>query len=70
MDHGEDANDAMNCYILHLTKYYGTILCIFSFINGAGLEPSPLLLQPFIGLLYQPSKIDGDDSGATSRPNE
>jgi hypothetical protein len=33
---------------------------------GAGLEPSPLLLRPFIGLLYQLWFIDGDDCGAIS----
>jgi hypothetical protein len=27
-------------------------ICIFVSINGAGEEPSPLLLKPFIGLLY------------------
>jgi hypothetical protein len=26
-----------------------------------GVEPSPLLLRPFIGLLYQLWMIDGDD---------
>jgi hypothetical protein len=29
----------------------------FLFIYGAGLEPIPLLLMPFIGLLYQPWMI-------------
>jgi hypothetical protein len=30
------------------------------------VEPSPLLLRPFIGLFYQPLVIDGDDGGAIS----
>jgi hypothetical protein len=29
-------------------------------IYGAGVEPSPKLLLPVIGLLYQPRMIDGD----------
>jgi hypothetical protein len=31
------------------------------FIYGAGVEPSPILLRAFIGLLYQPWMIVGDD---------
>jgi hypothetical protein len=34
------------------------------------VESSPLLLQPFIGLLYQSWMIDGDDYGASSGMNE
>jgi hypothetical protein len=34
------------------------------------VEPSPLLLQPLIGLLYQPRMIDGDDCVAISGMNE
>jgi hypothetical protein len=34
------------------------------------MEPSPLLLWPLIGLLYQSRMIDGDDCGAISRVNE
>jgi hypothetical protein len=37
---------------------------------GAGVEPSPLLLRPFIDLLYQPWMIDGDDCGEISGMNE
>jgi hypothetical protein len=33
------------------------------FISGAGVEPSPLILRQFIGLLYQPWMIDADDCG-------
>jgi hypothetical protein len=40
------------------------------FICGAGVEPSPLLLRLFIGLLYQPLMIDGDDCGAVSGMNK
>jgi hypothetical protein len=32
----------------------------FIIIFGAGVEPSPLLLRPFIRLLYQSYMIDGD----------
>jgi hypothetical protein len=34
------------------------------------VEPSPLLLRPFIGLSYQPLMIDGDDCGAIDGMNE
>jgi hypothetical protein len=34
------------------------------------VEPSPLLLQQFISLLYQPWMTDGDDYGAVSGMNE
>jgi hypothetical protein len=40
------------------------------FICEAGVEPSPLLLQPFIGLLYQTWMIDGDDWVAISEMND
>jgi hypothetical protein len=40
------------------------------FVCGAGVEPSRLLLRPFIGLLYQPLINDGDDCGAVSGVNE
>jgi hypothetical protein len=40
------------------------------FIYGSGVEPSALLLRPFIGILYQPWMIDGDDCGAISGMNE
>jgi hypothetical protein len=38
-------------------------------IYGAGTEPSPLVLWPFIGISYQPWMINGDDCGATSGTN-
>jgi hypothetical protein len=41
----------------------------FLFTCGAGVKPSPLLLWPFIGLLYQPWMIEGDDCGAISGIN-
>jgi hypothetical protein len=44
-------------------------LC-FQFICRAGLEPSPLLLRPFTGLLHQPWTIDHDDCGAVGGMNE
>jgi hypothetical protein len=39
-------------------------------MHGAGAEPSPLLLLPFIGVLYKPWKIEGDDCGAITGMNE
>jgi hypothetical protein len=42
----------------------------FLFIFGAGGQSSPLSLREFIGLLYQPWMIDGDDFGAIIRMNE
>jgi hypothetical protein len=35
-------------------------------IYGAGVEPSPLLLRPVIGLLYEPCMIDGEDCAVFS----
>jgi hypothetical protein len=43
---------------------------IFLFIYGSRVEPNPLLLRPFIGLLYQPWMIDGDDCGAVGGLDE
>jgi hypothetical protein len=47
-----------------------TCIIYFLFIYGARVEPSPLLLQPFIGLLCQPWMIDDDDCGAIGTMNE
>jgi hypothetical protein len=44
--------------------------CRFLYFSGAGVEPSPLLLWPFVGMLYQTWMIDGDDCGAVSGMNE
>jgi hypothetical protein len=41
----------------------------FFIICGAGAEPSPLLLRPFIGLLYQPCVIY-NNCGAISGMND
>jgi hypothetical protein len=46
------------------------VLNVVLYIYGAGVEPSPLLLRPFIGLLHQPWMIDGDDCGVISGMNE
>jgi hypothetical protein len=46
------------------------MLRVAKFIYGAEVEPSPLLLWPFIWLLCQPWMIDGDDCGAISGVNE
>jgi hypothetical protein len=43
---------------------------IFFIIYGAGIEPNSLLLPPFIGLLYQPWTVDGDDCGTITEMNE
>jgi hypothetical protein len=39
-------------------------------IYGAEVQPRALLLRPFIGLLYQPWMVDGDDCGAIGGMNE
>jgi hypothetical protein len=39
------------------------------FLYVAVVEPSPLLLRPFIGLLYLPWMIDGDECGTISGMN-
>jgi hypothetical protein len=36
----------------------------------AEVEPSPLLLRPLIGLLYQPWMINGADCGAIGEMND
>jgi hypothetical protein len=43
---------------------------VVMFLYGAGVEPSPLLLWPFINLWYQSRMINGDDCGAISGMNE
>jgi hypothetical protein len=45
-------------------------LLFLVFVYGAGVEPNPLLLRPFIGLLSQPWMIDGDDCGEISGMDE
>jgi hypothetical protein len=40
------------------------------FISAAGMEGNPLLLRPFVGLLYDPWLIVGDDTSAISGMNE
>jgi hypothetical protein len=42
----------------------------FSFIYGAGVQPSPLKLWQFIGLLYQSWMVDSDECGAIGGINE
>jgi hypothetical protein len=51
-------------------RYRGVSSFFFLFIYAAGAEPSPLLLRPFIGLLFQPWMKDGDDCIAISGTNE
>jgi hypothetical protein len=43
---------------------------LISFTSGAGVESSPLLLRPFIGLLYQLWMTDCDDCVEAVRLNE
>jgi hypothetical protein len=50
---------------LYLPNFY-----FYLYICGAGVEPSPLLLRPFVGLFYQTWAIDGDDCGAIGGMNE
>jgi hypothetical protein len=50
-----------SCFIPGDTAF---VLFILLLICGDGVEPSPLLLRPFIGPLYQPWMIDGYDCGA------
>jgi hypothetical protein len=46
------------------------IVYFYLFIYLAGVEPSPLLLRPLIGLLYQPCRtIDDDNCGEIGRIN-
>jgi hypothetical protein len=44
--------------------------CEVIFSVGATVEPSPILLRPFIGLLYQPWVICDDDCGAVDGMND
>jgi hypothetical protein len=36
----------------------------------ARVEPSPLVLRPFVGLLYHPWMTDNDNCGAVAGMNE
>jgi hypothetical protein len=46
------------------------LMMIVLFIYGVGVEPSPLLLLPFISLLYQSWMINCYDCGAVSGIND
>jgi hypothetical protein len=48
----------------------GNRVSIFTRIFGAAVEPSPLLLRQFFGLLYKSWRTVGDDCRATSGMNE
>jgi hypothetical protein len=49
------------CHITNLPGGAHLTPKVSLFICGAEVEPSPLLLQLFIALLYQPRMRDGDD---------
>jgi hypothetical protein len=53
----------VSCYA-NISKV--VLISHFSCIYWAGVEPSPLLLLPFIVLLWQHWMIDGGDCGAVS----
>jgi hypothetical protein len=72
---GHISRETKGSYSEHLSLNHTNLKTLlktiyFLFIYGAAVEPSPLLLQPFIGLLYQPWLIDGDDCGAIGGVNE
>jgi hypothetical protein len=50
-----------------ITSSYFSLFLLF--IYGVGVEPSPLLLQPVISVLYQLWLIGVDDCGAVSGMN-
>jgi hypothetical protein len=77
---GESSLDDFSAQVLTHNTFYLLHHCRVDFkfakeikrkkcIYGAGVEPSPLVLRPFIGLLYQPWMIDGVDCGAVSGMN-
>jgi hypothetical protein len=49
-----------------------TLLYNFNFLNtyGTGVEASPLVLLPSVGLFYQLWMMDGDDYGAAGGMNK
>jgi hypothetical protein len=49
---------------------WANFIIIFFNLCGPGVELSPLILLPFIALVYPPGMTDGDDCGAISRVNE
>jgi hypothetical protein len=49
---------------------YCSITPLLLFTYAAGVEPSTLLLRPFIDLLYQPWMVDGGQFGAIGEINE
>jgi hypothetical protein len=51
--------------VIVILFYYFIYLC-----GWGGVELSQLLLRPFIDLLRQLSKIDGDDCGSIAGMNE
>jgi hypothetical protein len=60
------------CVCRYVCKYVRLYVCVYAFlfIYRAGVKPSPLLLRPLTGLLYQPCMIMNDDCGAVSGIND
>jgi hypothetical protein len=69
---GHDAASINSTYSLHYILPYNVCVSILYYLSiyVAGVEPSPLILRPFIGLFYQPWVMDGDDCAAISGMNE
>jgi hypothetical protein len=61
----------LNVTLTHLIRLFNCskFAEYFYLSVGAGVEPSPLLLRPFIDLLHQPLMTD-DDCGAIGGVNE
>jgi hypothetical protein len=54
----------------HFFHFHESVGNLNIFLFWAGVEPSPLLLKPFIGLLYQHWMVDGDNCAAVGGMNE
>jgi hypothetical protein len=63
-----DLPNAARVYIILSNWLWKCYNCLF--MNTAGVEPSPLLLRLFVGLLYQPRMTYRSDGGAIGAMNE
>jgi hypothetical protein len=75
--HNEQLETRLSFWVLPITQtIHDSNISSAAFIIGslfmcmAEVEPSPMLLRSFIGLLYQPWTLDGDDCGAIGGMNE